>query len=91
MTSPEIPGPTTASPRGIPFEGATPGADEIWLMGLRNPWRFSFDRQNGDIFVGDVGEGEWEEINYLSGGGSGGENFGWPCYEGDAEFDLTGL
>ncbi len=78
-----------AIPSNNPFAGAIPGADEVWLMGLRNPWRFSFDRQNGDIFIGDVGEGAWEEVNYLS-SAVGGENFGWPCYEGVNEFDLTG-
>ena len=76
-----------AIPANNPFVG-TPGADEIWLMGLRNPWRFSFDRTNGDILIGDVGEGDWEEVNYLS-AATGGENFGWPCYEGDDESDLT--
>lgn len=77
-----------AIPANNPFVGVA-GADEVWLMGLRNPWRFSFDRQNGDIFIGDVGEGAWEEVNYLA-AAVGGENFGWPCYEGVNEFDLTG-
>jgi len=72
-----------------PFSGATAGADEIWLLGLRNPWRFSFDRNNGDIIIGDVGEGAWEEVNFLS-QASGGENFGWPCYEGADNYNLTG-
>ncbi len=78
-----------AIPPNNPFAGVTPGADEVWLMGLRNPWRFSFDRQNGDIYIGDVGEGAWEEVNYIT-SAVGGENFGWPCYEGVNEFDLTG-
>ncbi len=72
-------------PAGNPFVGVA-GADEIWLTGLRNPWRFSFDRDNGDLFIGDVGEGAWEEVNYLPAGGIGGENFGWPCYEGPDVF-----
>lgn len=75
-------------PASNPFVG-TAGADEIWLMGLRNPWRFSFDRANGDILIGDVGEGTWEEVNSLS-GAIGGENFGWPCYEGDDEHIIAG-
>lgn len=77
-----------ALPASNPFVG-TAGADEIWLMGLRNPWRFSFDRANGDILIGDVGEGGWEEVDHLS-SASGGENFGWPCYEGDDEYDTNG-
>ena len=77
-----------ANPVNNPFVGTT-GADEIWLMGLRNPWRFSFDRANGDIIIGDVGEGDWEEVNHLS-SPNGGENFGWPCYEGDDEYDTNG-
>ncbi|MCF6300875.1 MAG: PQQ-dependent sugar dehydrogenase [Proteobacteria bacterium] len=87
---PADPNANYAIPSDNPFAGATAGADEIWLMGLRNPWRFSFDRLNGDIFIGDVGEGAWEEVNHLSSGGIGGENFGWPCYEGVDEFNTTG-
>jgi hypothetical protein len=78
-----------AIPASNPFVGAVPGADEVWLMGLRNPWRFSFDRLNDDIIIGDVGEGTWEEVNYLT-AASGGENFGWPCYEGDDVFNSSG-
>jgi len=62
---------------------ATPGAlPEIWDYGLRNPWRFSFDRANGDIFIGDVGGGLWEEVNFEPAGNPGGHNFGWPVFEG---------
>jgi glucose/arabinose dehydrogenase len=56
-----------------------------WQMvayGLRNPWRFSFDRANGDLYIGDVGQGAWEEIDYLKHGFSGLTNFGWNHYEG---------
>jgi glucose/arabinose dehydrogenase len=56
-----------------------------WQMvayGLRNPWRFSFDRANGDLYIGDVGQGEWEEIDYLKRGTAGLTNFGWNRYEG---------
>jgi glucose/arabinose dehydrogenase len=49
---------------------------------LRNPWRFSFDRQTGDLYIGDVGQGSWEEINYLPAGSSGGGNLGWNYREG---------
>lgn len=59
------------------------GRPEIWLTGLRNPWRFSFDSATGDLFIGDVGQNTWEEIDYLSGESSGGGNFGWNYYEGN--------
>ncbi len=56
--------------------------DEIWALGLRNAWRFSFDRQTGDMWIADVGQNEWEEVNFQPGSSSGGENYGWRCYEG---------
>jgi len=55
---------------------------EIWAYGLRNPWRFSFDRITGDLFIGDVGQNEWEEINFLPFGANGDLNFGWNFFEG---------
>ena len=54
---------------------------EIWSYGLRNPWRFSFDDANGDIYIGDVGQNAWEEIDVSSIHSKGGENYGWPVYE----------
>ncbi len=63
-------------------DGAGPNCDEIWAVGLRNPWRFSFDRSTGDLYVGDVGEFTREEISYAPGSSDGGENFGWRCWEG---------
>lgn len=64
----------------------TPGARaEIWLYGLRNPWRFSFDSTDGSMWIGDVGQGRWEEINHLP-SGQGGLNLGWSCYEGLERF-----
>ncbi len=64
----------------------TPGARaEIWLYGLRNPWRFSFDAADGSMWIGDVGQGHWEEINHLA-PGRGGLNLGWSCYEGLEKF-----
>ena len=56
--------------------------DEIYATGLRNPWRWSFDRTNGDMWIGDVGQGVWEEVNWLPAGSQSGVNFGWRCYEG---------
>jgi glucose/arabinose dehydrogenase len=58
------------------------GAAEVWIYGLRNPWRFSFDRQTGDLFIGDVGQGAWEEIDFLPAGSPGGVNYGWNLREG---------
>jgi glucose/arabinose dehydrogenase len=56
---------------------------EIWAYGLRNPWKFTFDRTNGDLFVGDVGQGLWEEINHVPAGTAGPKNFGWNAFEGN--------
>jgi glucose/arabinose dehydrogenase len=68
-----------------PFAGPTPGYDEIWQSGVRNPWRFSFDRATGDLWIGDVGQNEWEEVDRAvrSGGAAGpGVNWGWRVLEG---------
>ncbi len=58
------------------------GADEIWALGLRNPWRFSFDRLTGDLYIGDVGQNAWEEVNFQAANAVGGINYGWRCREG---------
>ena len=60
--------------------------DEIWTIGFRNPWRFSIDRQTGDIYVGDVGNAVREEISFQSGTSGGGENYGWMVMEGTSCF-----
>jgi len=70
------------STAGNPFDGPPAGADEVWAYGLRNPWRFSFDRLTGAIYLGDVGQGTWEEIDCQPPTSSGGENYGWDLYEG---------
>jgi glucose/arabinose dehydrogenase len=62
---------------------------EIWAFGLRNPWRFSFDRLTGDLWIGDVGQNKWEEINYTK-KGTPAINYGWRCYEGDDVFNSQG-
>jgi glucose/arabinose dehydrogenase len=72
---------------GIPADNPyADGADgrqpEIWLWGLRNPWRISFDRANGDLWIGDVGQGDWEEVDVQRAGVPGGTNFGWNRMEG---------
>lgn len=72
---------------GNPYVDAE-GADEVWAKGLRNPWRFSFDRANGDLFIADVGQGAREEIDYVAAGTPGGLNFGWPAYEGNERHAL---
>lgn len=59
----------------------------IWAWGLRNPWRFSFDRQNGDLYIGDVGQNAIEEIDFQAGGAQGGQNYGWRLMEGRSCFD----
>jgi len=63
------------------------GLPEIWAYGLRNPWRFSFDRQTGDLYIGDVGQGDWEEIDHLPAGTPGGVNFGWDYFEGNNTYE----
>ena len=78
-----------AIPPDNPFVGSD-GLDEIWAYGLRNPWRFSFDRQNGDLYIGDVGQNAWEEIDYQRAGTPGGLNFGWRCKEGTHNYNFTG-
>ncbi|MBI2842891.1 MAG: PQQ-dependent sugar dehydrogenase [Armatimonadetes bacterium] len=65
-----------------------PGADEIWDYGLRNPWRDSFDRLTGDLWIGDVGQSAREEVDFEPAGSGGGRNYGWRCMEG---FTCTGL
>jgi glucose/arabinose dehydrogenase len=69
-----------ASPADNPFFGSTPGRDEIYAYGLRNPWRFSFDRSTGDLYAADVGQGAREEINIITRGG----NYGWRVMEGNS-------
>ena len=73
-----------SSPSSNPFFGATPGRDEIFAYGMRNPWRFSFDRGTGQLYVGDVGQGAVEEIDIVTLGG----NYGWRIWEGTS---CTGL
>lgn len=69
-------------PPDNPFYGSKYEKEEIWAYGLRNPWRFSFDAMNGNMFIGDVGQDSWEEINYLE-FDSAGLNFGWNITEGN--------
>ena len=75
-----------AIPDGNPFVGRA-GADGVWALGLRNPWRNSFDRKTGDLYIGDVGQGEREEIDFQRAGSNGGANYGWKVKEGEIVFD----
>ncbi|WAK03830.1 PQQ-dependent sugar dehydrogenase [Methylobacter sp. YRD-M1] len=79
-------------PPANPFAGSPqPGVRaEIWAYGLRNPWRFSFDRVTGDLFIGDVGQNSREEIDFVRAGGAGGMNFGWRVMEGAQCTNLPG-
>jgi glucose/arabinose dehydrogenase len=72
-------------PKGNPFAGKSGWRPEIWELGLRNPWRFSFDRASGDLWIGDVGQNLWEEVDHVK-RGLGGVNFGWNRYEARHDF-----
>ena len=69
-------------PADNPYINDDTTCDEIWAFGLRNPWRFSFDRANGDMFIGDVGQNAREEVDFQPAESTGGENYGWDCREG---------
>lgn len=62
---------------------------EIWASGLRNPAKFSFDSSTGDMWIGDVGQWDWEEINFIPANSTGGQNFGWRCYEGPDTYNTS--
>ncbi|MFT7670306.1 MAG: glucose/arabinose dehydrogenase [Planctomycetota bacterium] len=77
-------------PADNPFVGQ-PGVDEsVWMYGLRQPWRFSFDPLTDDLYIADVGLNSWEEINILNAGTAAGKNMGWRCYEGNACTNYVG-
>ena len=81
----------SGSPYGIPSDNPfvnKSGRDEIWSYGLRNPWRFSFDTKAGDLYISDVGQRKWEEINFQPARSKGGENYGWRYLEGFNSFKL---
>ena len=85
-----------AIPPGNPFVNQRGTRPEIWATGLRNPWRFSFDRTTGDLYIGDVGQGDYEEVDFQPAASKGGENYGWVIMEGthcfrQQECDQTGL
>lgn len=74
-------------PASNPFVGTPSVRDEVWALGVRNPWRCSFDRANGDLYIGDVGQVTVEEISYQPASSSGGENYGWRLKEGNLCFN----
>lgn len=80
---------TYAVPPSNPFVNRSGIRPEIWASGLRNPWRFSFDRASGDLWIADVGQGQWEEINFQPATSIGGENYGWRRMEGTHCFSPT--
>lgn len=88
----DVDGTSSAVPYAIPQENpflAGGGHPEVWLLGLRNPWRTSFDRTTGDFWIGDVGQGEWEEVDVVRAGTAGQVNFGWNVTEGPDCYEAT--
>jgi glucose/arabinose dehydrogenase len=73
---------TYTTPASNPFVTAAGFRPEIWALGVRNPWRFSFDRATSDLYIADVGQGSWEEIDFQPAASAGGENYGWRVMEG---------
>jgi len=85
----DVDAPAPYIPGDNPLVGEA-GLDEIWALGLRNPRRFSFDRQTGDLLLADIGESQRHEVNFTAAGAAGGVNYGWRCYEGTLPFNLAG-
>ena len=75
---------TSADPYAVPPDN--PFGNEVWAYGLRNPWRLSFDKSTGDLYIGDVGQNTWEEVDFLPKGSPGGTNFGWNFREGAHDY-----
>lgn len=80
-------GSSYAVPTDNPFVGTDGARPEIWAYGLRNPWRFSFDTQTGDLYIGDVGQNAYEEVDFQAADSGGGQNYGWRVMEGFHCFD----
>ncbi len=78
---------TYAIPADNPFVGRQDARLEIWAYGLRNPWRFSFDRATGDLYIADVGQNKWEEVDFQPANSQGGEHYGWDTMEGNHCFE----
>lgn len=80
---------TYSVPKSNPFRHVPNYRKEIWALGLRNPWRFSFDAFTGNLYIADAGEAKREEVNVQAAASKGGENYGWRCYEGDTVYNTT--
>ena len=78
----------SADPYAVPADN--PFGNEVWAYGFRNPWRFSFDRATGDLYIGDVGQNQWEEIDFIAAGTPGGGTFGWDHREGAHDYEGGG-
>lgn len=78
----DIDSPIYTIPQSNPFVGVASSRAEVWAYGLRNPWRFSFDRATGDLWIADVGQNQWEEVNLQPATSRGGDNYGWRRLEG---------
>ncbi len=76
-------------PEDNPFFDVDTLVSEIWAYGLRNPWKFAFDNLTGDLYIGDVGQGALEEVDFQASGSPGGANYGWRCYEGTQPYQLS--
>jgi glucose/arabinose dehydrogenase len=76
-------------PSGNPFAEGKGGKAEIWALGLRNPWRISFDSQTGDLYIADVGQDKYEEMDFEKRGTAGGQNYGWRCKEGLHDYNTA--
>ena len=83
----DINGSPYSIPKSNPFYGIKNAREEIWAWGLRNVWRFSFDKKTGDIYYGDVGQNKWEEVNFEPASSSGGNNYGWRQMEASYCFE----
>lgn len=79
-----------SSPASNPFAKESGAKPEIWALGLRNPWRISFDKSTNELYIADVGQDQIEEVNVQRAGSRGGENYGWRCYEGTRPYNTKG-
>ncbi|HEX7041149.1 MAG TPA: PQQ-dependent sugar dehydrogenase [Trueperaceae bacterium] len=93
----DVSGDDAVAPDDNPFVGREGARPEVWAYGLRNPWRFSFDRETGDLYIADVGQNAYEEVNLQPADSTGGENYGWnvmeaeSCYQPRTGCDTSGL
>jgi glucose/arabinose dehydrogenase len=87
-----LPGASYAVPPGNAWNDGPggEGCDEVFALGLRNPWRMAFDRETGDLWIADVGQSDVEEVSVIPSGAAGGLNLGWRCFEGSEPYDLSG-